>query len=296
MKKSVLVLIPIMIISFVLFGCGGDNNTSKSSDGDKVQVEVSISPLVEFVEKIGKDKVEVSCLVPDNVEPHEYELKTRDFQNISEKKLFIYNGLGMESWLDKVKEQIPDDSKVKLIDTSKEVDIRKEDGKEDPHTWLSLVEASNQCISIRDALIEIDPDNKEYYETNYNEFKKSLDDLYNEYKPKFEALSNKSFITSHEAFGYLCRDYNLEQRYLNDMFGEGEPTPKKYEELAKYCKDNKINTIFSEGSDSTKEADTLAKEIDGKVQPINTLETKVDGKTYIEVMRYNYDSILASLK
>lgn len=291
MKK--IKLLSLVAIPFILLGCG----SSKSDDisgNEKIQVEVSINPLKEFAQKIGGDKVSVSCFVPDNVEPHEYELKTRDFESLSDKDLFIYNGFGIEEWLDDVKNQTSS-SKIKYINASEEVDVREEDGKKDPHIWLSLKESIKQCEKIKNSLQEIDSKNKDYYEDNYNNYKKELDNLYDSYNEKFNTLKNKSFITSHEAFGYLCRDFGLKQQYLNDMFGEGEPTAKKYQELAEYCKENNIDTIFSEGSESSKEAETLAKEINGQVKSIFTLETKVDGKTYTEVMKENYDSIYESL-
>ena len=70
-----------------------------------------------------------------------------------------------------------------------------------------------------------------------------FEELYNEYLPKFQSLEHKNFVTSHEAFGYLCRDFGLKQQALNDLFGEGELTAKKIEDLVKYCDNNDVNTI-----------------------------------------------------
>ena len=294
MKKCKFKLLSLVFIPFILLGCGNSKSEDRSTK-DKIQVEVSINPLKEFAEKIGGDKVSVSCFVPDNVEPHDYELKTRDFESLVDKDLFVYNGLGMEEWLEDVKKQMSS-SNIKYVNASENVDIREEDGKQDPHVWLSIKESIKQCEEIKKSLQEIDPSNNDYYEQNYNNYKKELDDLYETYSKKFNDLTNKSFVTSHEAFGYLCREFGLKQQYLNDMFGEGEPTPKKYQELADYCKKNNINTIFSEGSESSKEAETLAKEINGQVKSINTLETKVEGKEYIQVMKENYDTIYDALK
>ena len=294
MKKNIFKLMALLSVPFILLGCGKDDKSKENEDG-KVQVSVSISPLKEFTEKIGGDKVNVQCLVPDNVEPHEFELKTRDFEELTDKQIFIYNGLGMEEWLDKVKEQL-NNSDIKFVDSSEGVDVRTEDGKQDPHIWLGLKEAKVQCTNIKDALVEKDPENKEYYEANYKEFTEELDEVYNEFEPKLKGLDSKSFVTSHEAFGYLCRDFGLTQKYLNDMFGEGEPTAKDYEGLAKYCTENRVDTIFSEGTESSKEAETLANEINGKIEPLYTLETKVEGSSYAEVTRDNLQKIYDALK
>ena len=200
----------------------------------------------------------------------------------------------MEDWLEQVKEQISED-KIKYVDTSENGNPIKTDGKTDPHQWLSLKGAINQCNNIKNALEEVDPKNKTYYEENYEKVKTDFEELYNEYLPKFQSLEHKNFVTSHEAFGYLCRDFGLEQQALNDLFGEGELTAKKIEDLVKYCNDNGVTTIFSEEEDSQKEANTLAKEINGEVKPLYTLETKVEGKSYLEVMKINLEEIYDSM-
>ena len=288
LKASMVLLLPIMLI-----GCGSQENKSNEENG-KVEVTVSISPIKEFTELIGGDKIEVTSLVPDNAEPHDIDLKPRDFEKLTKSKVFIYNGLGMEDWLDEVKEQISED-KIKYVDTSENGNAIKTDGKIDPHQWLSLKEAINQCNNIKVALSEVDPNNKNYYEENYEKVKKDFEELYNEYLPKFQSLEHKNFVTSHEAFGYLCRDFGLKQQALNDLFGEGELTAKKIEDLVKYCDDNNVNTIFSEEEDSQKEAQTLANEINGAVKPLYTLETKVEGKSYLEVMKINLEEIYESM-
>lgn len=289
LKASIILMLPIMLI-----GCGTQSDKNINNEEEKVNVTVSISPVKEFTELIGGDKVKVTSLIADNVEPHDVDLKPRDFEKLTKSELFIYNGLGMEDWLEQVKEQISED-KIKYVDTSENGNPIKTDGKTDPHQWLSLKEAINQCNNIKNALEEVDPENKNYYEENYEKAKTDFEELYNEYLPKFQSLEHKNFVTSHEAFGYLCRDFGLEQQALNDLFGEGELTAKKIEDLVKYCNDNGVTTIFSEEEDSQKEANTLAKEINGEVKPLYTLETKVEGKSYLEVMKINLEEIYNSM-
>lgn len=291
MKKRLFKLGIVLALPLVLMGCG--NNDSSKKSNDKLQVSVSISPIREFTEIIGGDKIDIKTIVPDNVEAHDFELKTSSIKNVSDSDLFIYNGAHMEDWLDDLKESVS--GNVKYVDASSNSDIIKKDGKEDPHLWLSLKEAGNQSKVICDALVKADADNKEYYEKNYEDFKKQLDDLYNEYKASFDNVKLKDFITGHAAFGYLCRDFGLEQKSLTDMFNEGEATAKTYENLAKYCNEKGIKTIFSESSETSKEAETLANEINGKVEKIYSLESSVKGKSYIEAMKENLEKIYTSL-
>ncbi|MGM9933665.1 MAG: metal ABC transporter solute-binding protein, Zn/Mn family, partial [Clostridium sp.] len=119
--------------------------------------------------------------------------------------------------------------------------------------------------------------------------------LYNEYKEKFDGISHKDFVTGHAAFGYLCRDFGLNQKSVENLFAEGEPTPRQLQELVMFCKDNNIKTVFSESLASPKVSETLANEVGAQVVPILTLESSEDDKSYIEAMKYNLEEIYKCL-
>ena len=302
MKKKIFLGVLLGLIGSMIIGCGqsNDKNAVKNEE-TKPSITVSIFPLKEFAEEIAGDKVDINCLVPNNMEPHDYEPKTKDFEKLINSDAFIYNGLGLEEWVEKVNEVIKNED-VLIVDSSKNVDsitIEDENHEEehnhdneeehdhehgaiDPHSWLSLKEAQVQSEAIKDTLIEIDPENKAYYEQNYNE--------------KFQTLQNKNFITGHAAFGYLCRDFGLEQKSVENVFGEGEPTPKQLENLVNFCKENNITTIFSESLASPKVSETLAAEVGAKVIPIYTLESQEDNKSYLEAMEYNLNQIYNCLE
>ena len=295
MKKKIISGILVVLIGVMLIGCNAKTETkTQDTNNDKLNIVVSIYPLKEFTEKIAGDKAEVTCLVPDNMDPHDYEPKTRDFQTLTKSKVFIYNGLGMETWIDQVNETIKDKG-VTIVDSSNGVEVRKEENAIDPHIWLSLKNAEIQSENIKNTLVKLDEKNKDYYEENYKKFKEELESVYNEYKPKFDTLNKKNFITGHAAFGYLCRDFGLTQKSVENLFAEGEPTPKQLEELVNFCKENNIKTVFSESLASPKVSETLAKEVKAEVVPILTLESKEDNKDYIEAMRYNLDQIYSCL-
>lgn len=298
--KKVMGVLGAILICFGLIGCTGNNkNSNEQTDNDKLNVVVSIYPLEQFTKMIGGDKVNVLTLVGAGQEPHDFEIKPADFKELASSDIFVYNGLGLEEWLDKVKDQLKD-SKTLMVDSSNGVDVIKEGDKVDPHIWLSLKDATIQANNIKNALIEKDPTNKDYYEKNYNKLKEEFNSLNNEYKPKFEKIKNKDFITGHAAFGYLCREFGLTQKSISDLYADGEATPKKLEELASYCKKNNIKTIFSESLAEPKTSETLAREANAKVEKIYSLESSEDNKTYLEGMKYDlkviYDSLVEENK
>lgn len=281
----------LLVTSFV--GC---TKSSIKTDSDKLKVTVSINPLKEFAEAIGKDKIDVNVMVPEGMEPHDFEPKSKDLVELNKSSIFVYNGFGMEEWLDKVEETIEDKDKIQLVDSSKGIEQIKTDGKVDPHIWLSLKNAETQSYNIKEALVKADSKNKDFYEKNYKEFTDKLEKLYEDNKIKFSELKTKDFVTGHEAFGYLCRDLGLKQMSVEDVFAEGEITPQKLKDLVEFCKANNIKTIFSEQLASPKVSQTLANEVGAKIQPIYTIESKEDNKDYYESMKDNLDNIYNSLK
>jgi ABC-type metal ion transport system, periplasmic component/surface adhesin len=293
-----------------LAACGNKNvgvsvseNNSFDSNNGKIKVVTSFNAVTQFVKAVGKDKVDVQTIIPNGTEPHDFEPKPKDLADISKAQVFVYNGLGMESWVDKTL-KAADNKDLIVVEASRgcnpiknnDEEAIKEHGQYDPHLWISLNGAKIEAKNIKDALIKVDSSNKDYYEKNYSEFASKLDVMINDYKAKFDEAPSKNFITGHAAFAYFCRDFNLQQNSVESVFAEGEPTPKRMEELVDYCKKNNVKTIFMEEMASPKVSETLAKEVNAKVEKIYTAESEEDGKDYIQSMKENLDKVYESLK
>jgi len=279
------------------------NGTLDTSHETKIKVSVSFDAMKEFVQAVGKDKVEISTIIPAGMEPHDFEPKAQDLVALSNAQIFVYNGLGMEAWAEEAI-SASSNSKLIVVEASKNAsmientdpDEIKERGQYNPHLWLSLKGAVIEAKNIKDALVQADIVNKDYYEHNCSDFTNQLDNLFNDYSRKFQSVTQKSFVTGHAAFGYLCRDFELEQNSVEDTFADGEPTAHQLSELVEYCKENKVTTIFAEEMASPEVARTLAKEVGAKVETIYTIESAEDNMNYLQRMEDNLSKIYDSLK
>lgn len=300
-KWAVMLLCLVAVVSFS--ACSSDNNPANKPEESKIKVSVTFDAMKELVAAIGKDKVEISTIIPGGTEPHDFEPKAQDLAGLSTAKIFVYSGLGMEAWAE---EAIKAANNANLITTeaSKGADAIKntepeeieEHGQYDPHIWLSLKGAELEVENIKDALVKADPSNKDFYEKNGNDFVSQLESLYNEYNGKFQSIKKKSFVTGHAAFAYLCRDFGLEQNSVEDVFAEGEPSAQQLTELVNYCRENKVTTIFAEEMASPDVSKTLANEVGAKVETIYTIESNEDDMTYLERIKSNLSKIYDSLK
>ena len=277
--------------------------------------------MYDFAKKIGGDKVEVTNLVPAGTEPHDWEPSAKDLAKISESDILVYSGAGMESWIDKV-DQATKGSKLVKVEGSKGIGQRKsehhhdqEDAKEkdhedaheehdhgeyDPHVWLAPQNAKIQMKNIKDALVKADPNNKDYYEKNFETYSKKIDDLDSKFSTSLKNTKSKNIVVSHEAFGYLCKAYGIKQIGIEGLSPDSEPDAARMAEITKFAKENKVKYIFFEELVSPKVAETIAKEIGAKTAVLNPLEGLSEdqlkaGEDYFSIMESNLKVLLEAL-
>lgn len=295
----------LTVLTFSACGSSDGNASSReiSPGSHKVKVSVTFDAMAEFTKAVGKDKVDVSTIIPDGTEPHDFEPKAKDLAGLSNAQVFVYSGLGMEAWAEKAVGAAGNKNLV-AVEASKGVEaIRSTDageiqehGQYDPHIWLSLKGAETEAQNIRDALCKADPPDADSYRKNCAGFVSQLESLFSEYNAKFHSEKSRSFVTGHAAFAYLCRDFGLTQNSVEDVFAEGEPSAQRLTELITYCKENHVKTVFVEDMVSPEISQTLAREVGAKVEKIYTMESTEDGKNYLDRMKSNLQEIDESLK
>lgn len=313
-KRYLAALLCAAAVAASLSACGGGSDVSGASGaagsaaqpgslpGGRLKVSVSFNALKEFTEAVGKDRVDISTIIPDGMEPHDFEPKAQDLVGLGTAKVFVYSGLGMEAWAQKAA-QSADNPDLVTVEASKGAQpIQNAEqggsgghGQYDPHVWISLKGAELEVGNIRDGLVRADPSNRDYYEKNCSAYTAKLEDLYGQYNAKFKSAKRKNFVTGHAAFAYLCRDFGLEQNSVKDVFSEGEPSARQLVQLVAYCKAHGVTAVFAEEMASPEVSQTLAQEVGVKVETIYTMESAEDNKTYLERAESNLSKIYGSL-
>lgn len=174
----------------------------------------------------------------------------------------------------------------------------------DPHSWLSIKNAKKYLIAIHDEFIKQYPENEDIYRKNKLKAVDKLTDLEYEYKDKFSKLNHdkeKYFVTVHNAYAYLARDFNLKQYSLQGLTSTETPSLKTTKKAISFCEYYGINTVFYEYGGVKKGADTLASEISGKSSPLASMEYSYSFKgenlhDYADVMRMNLENLYQSFR
>lgn len=332
MYKNLKLFIVCTLLLTVFISCKKDEKVNNIEEVKKPKVYVTIYPLYDFTQKLAGDKIDLSLIIPNGQEPHDWEPSQNDIKNLENSDLFIYNGAELESWTEKVIDAL-DNKNLAVVEASKGIklleieedhdhdhddedklkeehnDNDKHDEHEeghhhhgvDPHVWLNPKNAIVQAENIERGLSKIDPNNQEFYKGNLEKLKKEFLDLDKLYRDELSVLSNKTIVVSHEAYGYLCAEYGLEQLGIEGVMAETEPDAKTIAEIIEIVKDKKITTIFTEELIEPKIAQTIAEETGAKTEYLNPLESLSEEEIkekldYIAVMKNNLKKLVEALK
>jgi len=285
MKRSIptrlisTVLMLLLTISLIAAAVGCNRETETTG---KTVVAVTILPQAGFVEAIGGDKVEVVVMVPPGASPHTYEVTPDQMTKLSNAKMYAKVGSPVEfelAWMDNL---IAVNKSMLVVDCSQGIDLTKSQDPDepglDPHIWLSVRNAKIMAQNICDGMVQVDAANKSYYEKNCANYLENLTKLDSELTNDLSGVKNRNFIVFHPAFGYFARDYNLQQIGV-EQDGK-EPDADYIVRLIKEAKAHGIRVVFVSPQYSTRSAESIAKEIGGKVVIIDPL-----AKDFVDNMR-----------
>ncbi len=295
LKPVFIILLIVLLVS--LAGCV---QQPESTGTGKINVVTSIYPLYEFSKRIGGDKADVSILVPAGAEPHDWEPGPQDIIRIESARIFVYNGAGLEPYVDRIITKT-EATKLIVVDSSEGIPLIKEGGTPDPHIWLDPVLAKHQVDAIEKAFIRADPKNSDYYMANAQALKQELDSLDANISKELAPAKKRIFITSHAAFSYFAKRYNLTQIAIVGLSPDIEPSPAQIVEVVRLAKENKVKYIFFETLVSPRLSETIAKEAGAQTLVLNPIEGLSEdqikqGENYFTIMQENLKNLKIALE
>lgn len=254
---------PFIILTIAVFMTACGPKEDKSSP--KIKAVVTIITYVDFVKKIGGDKIEVECMIPPAANAHSFEPQPGKLVEFSKADFYFRVGDAFELeniWTGKIGEY---NKNIRIVDCSQGIPIREHD----PHIWLSPSNAKIITRYIFDALSSAYPEDKNYFEANLNNFISQLDSIDALNRNKLAGLRSKKFMVYHSAWNYFADHYGLEEIAIER---EGKsPNVRDLAELVKSAKEAGIKVIFTEVQFDPSPAKTIADEIGAATDSVNSL-------------------------
>ena len=295
--KYIVAVIVVILIIVLLVTLNIKRNNQKKEESNITKIVTSFYPMYIMAENLtdGASNVELENMADVNVGClHDYTLMTEDIKKVENADIFISNGLGMESFINKL---IEANSNMKIIDSSKSItNVIKSEEETNPHIWTSIDNYILQVQTISDSLKEYNAENSEVYEKNAEKYVEELTELKNKYKEELAFLEGRKAVCLNEAFEYMGEELGLELLTVQTDHEESTMSAEMLKNIINTVKEENIEIIIIDKNDNEANAETIANETGAKIYKLNSgLTGNLEKNAYIRQMEENIE-ILKSTK
>ena len=173
-------------------------------------------------------------------------------------------------------------------------------GDEDPHVWIDPVLAIKLAENIKNALVELKPEAKEEFETNFATLKEDLESLHQEFEDMVKSASTNKILVNHAAFGYWEERYGIKQISVTGLSPTQEPSQRQLVNIVNTAKENNIQYVIFDQNITGNIAEIVRNEIGAEALVLHNLEavTQEDidnNEDYISLMKRNIETLNKAL-
>ncbi len=270
---------------------------------DRLKVVTTFTVIADMARNVAGGAADIVSITKPGAEIHGYEPTPQDIVGASDAGLILWNGLNLERWFEQFLANLGDIPSATLTDGVTPIAISSGDdeGKPNPHSWMSVDNALIYIDNIERALASADPANAATYATNAAAYKARLTAEIAPLTARIEALPEASrwLVTCEGAFSYLARDLGLKELYLWPINADQQGTPQQVRAVIDGVRDNAIPTVFCESTVSSAPAEQVARETGaafGGVLYVDSLsEPGGPTPTYIDLLRVTTETIAKGL-
>lgn len=299
-------VIAVCVAMMLLISCGKGG----ASSGKKIKVTTTTTMLSDLVKTIGGDRVEVTGLMGEGVDPHLYSASAGDIEKLGNADIIVYGGLHLEGKMTEIFEKLTSQNK-NILNVGDKLDKSKihlvEENTPDPHVWFNTELWEKEAEAVEAELSKFDPKNSEYYKENLKKYKAELNELTTYVKTRINEIPEKSrvLVTAHDAFNYFGEQFGLEVKAIQGVSTDSETGTKNISDLANFIVQRNIKAIFVESSVPKKSIEALQEavkargkevKIGGELYSDSLGDEAHNTETYIKTVKANADTIVNALK
>lgn len=322
MKKYLIFLLCLMTL-----GC--THTTNENTNTPTLKVAATIYPLAYFTQQIGGQYVNVTQLVEDDVDIHNYKITIQALNNAQSSDLILYidptlepyvndllyiideNSLSSVNILERVKEQTAPEigQGQTLINGTLTVEESSDPNQTVPqnpnsrttpsyskqynHLWLHPSYALIMCDIIKNDLTSLRPEYEAIFQANYDNLKEELLNL-NRVFQTLTTASNKYFMTTHDAFS-TWQSYGLIEIPILDYY-ENEPAQEDLQQLIEASITLNLRYLFYEPNLDSNLIDQFQSDFNLEPIPLYNLATLTkeqieNGDDYFSIMYSNINNL-----
>ena len=300
------------ILTAVFFSaCGGAGKTSEKKE---LYIVATTGMIGDAVKNIAGENARVETLMGAGVDPHLYKATQKDLEKLMNADVVFYNGLFLEGKMEDVLEKMKRSKKTvslgEHLDKQKLIKISAHGdgaGAYDPHIWFDVSLWAEATGAVHAALQEIDSANADSYEKNFQKYFIELQQLHEWAKKEIATIPQQQrlLITSHDAFSYFGRAYEMEVEGLQGISTVADFGLQDVTRLVDLIIERKVKAVFVETSVAPRALQAVVegcKNQNFDVQIGGTLFSDAMGEegsaagNYVGMVKENVKTIVSALK
>ena len=249
-------LAPISVLALLLsliFAC--TDTPTPPPGSPRLNVVTTIAPITSIVENIGGDRIRLQGIVPEGTNSHTFAPSPSVAVTLAQADLIIANGLFLEEpTLNLADSAKKDDTPVLLLGDNTispdrwafDFSFPESEGHPNPHLWPDPTLALRYAQLTHDVLVDLDPSNKAYYDTNLAAFTTRIETLDAAIRQAVETIppNNRRLLTYHDSWAYFARTYGFEVIGAIQPSDFSEPSPQEMGRIILHIRDLDIPAVF----------------------------------------------------
>jgi len=298
----------ILSLLWILQGCKVD---PKQQTNERAIVVCSTSIIANNMQVILGEEFDVRSLMGPGVDPHSYNPRPSDVQLLQNADVIVYNGFHLEGKMADLFHQLaqskPTFAVADYFPENQKISASKSNNVVDPHIWFTPESWLKSVGKVAYKLAELYPQNADGIKKRLELYQKKTLEEMSAIKNELATIpiEQRVLITSHDAFHYFGRYFDIEVRALQGVSTTQEPGVRDVLELVDFIVNRKIKSIFIEHSVSPKSIQAVIESCNAKGHKVKiggTLYSDAlgapnsDGGTYIQMIRHNITAISEGLK
>jgi zinc transport system substrate-binding protein len=292
-------------VLFLVFGAA-------SASAEPPAVVASFKPVHSLVAAIMQDVGTPVLIVKGAASPHTYALTPSDARAIQDARIVFWIGEGLESFLHKAIETLPEGAaSVELAEADGvtvlpmregglwdehlhegEAHAGDEHGDEehepyDGHLWLDPENARLMAAAIAAKLSKADPANAALYRRNQETFERNLDNLDREISAMLAPVKGVPFIVFHDAYQYFDRHFGMAGVGSITIDPELPPSAKRLREIRDKIAARQARCVFREPNFEPALVDTVVANTEARTGVLDPEGASLDAgpDLYFQLMR-----------
>lgn len=268
--------------------------------------------IADLAREIGGEHVTVIGLMGPGVDPHLYQASAGDVSRMSQANVILYNGLHLEGKMTDVFEQMTKRGihavavAEKSVEQEELIESPAFQGNYDPHVWFDVSLWGRVAETVAETLSEVDAAHADSFAANLSSYQEELEALDEYVRTRLAELpeERRVLITSHDAFGYFGRAYDIDVRGLQGISTATEAGTADVSQLAEFVAEQRIPALFVESSVSPKGIQAVREavrahgfdvEIGGTLYGDALGDPETPEGRYTGMIRHNVDTFVASM-